>query len=321
MSRVLVTGCLGFVGRALVERLVTDSHDVWGVDRSEATSFAGAEFRRVDMMDRAAVCAVVADANPDAIIHLAAQASVRHSFDDPHGTIVNNTIPALHLLTCLRDSGSHARLVAIGSADEYGTVAPERLPLTEATPVNPESPYALGKSIQNQCCRAFAVLYKVNVVMTRSFNHTGPGQREVFVMPSFARQVIEIKLGRREPVINVGNIRVRRDFLDIRDVCRAYAALMRDGHAAETYNVCSGRSYGIGDLLDEMCGIAGVDVEVRVDPDRLRPVDMPELRGDATKIKQDTGWEPEIPIAETLRSLLDYWEQTLSQTAAGGGSE
>jgi GDP-4-dehydro-6-deoxy-D-mannose reductase len=146
------------------------------------------------------------------------------------------------------------------------------------------------------------------VVATRSFNHTGAGQSDVFVLSSFARQIAEIKAGRREAVLRVGNLDVKRDFLDVRDVCAAYVALLEKGEAGETYNVCSGRSYRIRDLLDRLCSLSGVEVEVRVDPERLRPVDMPELLGDASKLEAATGWKPTVAIDDTLRSLLEYWE-------------
>lgn len=313
MARVLVTGCDGFVGRVLVERLASAGHEVWGADRvaGEAgeAGFAGHTRLVADLTDFDAVMRVLAESRPDRIVHLAAQASVRESFDEPIPTILNNTVPTLHILNWLRSTDRRVRLLAVGSAEEYGVVAPDKMPLTEETPVNPTSPYALAKSIQNQSCRAFAALYHVDAVITRSFNHTGAGQRDTFALPSFARQIAEIAAGTREPVLRVGNLDVRRDFLDVRDVCAAYSALLDRGESGETYNVCSGRSYGLRDLLESLCELAGVEPKIEVDPDRLRPVDMPELRGDAGKIEAATGWKASIPIDDTLRSLLDYWSK------------
>lgn len=285
--------------------------DVWGVDRpggAGCPAIPDAQRLSGDVTDASAIDAAIEASTPDAIVHLAALSSVRQSFDRPGETIVTNTTPALHLLDRLRRSGDSVRMLAVGSADEYGTVAPNELPVNESRAASPPNPYALAKSIQNHCCRVFHQLYGVDVVITRSFNHTGPGQRDDFVLPSFARQVAEIKLGRREPVMKVGNLDVRRDFLDVRDVCRAYQALLDSGKAGETYNVCSGQSYSVRDMLDTLCKIAGVDVDVQVDPDRLRPVDTPELRGDPSRIAGDTGWSPRISIDETLRDLLNYWE-------------
>jgi len=312
MERALVTGCNGFVGRALVERLAGGGFEVWGADRVPAPAgFRGTSCLTGDLADAAFVARVVEAAKPDCVVHLAAQASVRQSFDEPVATLADSTLPALHLLNNMRVTGSQARVLLVGSADEYGTVAPEHLPLTESTEVNPESPYALAKSIQHQYGRMFARLYGVDAVMTRSFNHTGPGQRDAFVLSNFARQVAEIRRGRHAPVIDVGNLEVRRDFLDVRDVCDAYVVLLKRGRSGETYNVCSGRSYRIRDLLDQLCALAGVAVKIHVDQARLRPVDMPELRGDPAKMAEHTGWTARIPIEETLQSLLDYWDGRL----------
>jgi GDP-4-dehydro-6-deoxy-D-mannose reductase len=149
--------------------------------------------------------------------------------------------------------------------------------------------------------------------MTRSFNHTGPGQRDAFVLSSFAKQVAEIRRGRRRPVIDVGNLEVRRDFLDVRDVCDAYVALLEKGCSGETYNVCSGNSYRLRDLLDRLCALAGAEVRINVDPARLRPVDVAELRGDPSKMREHTGWTAKHPIEETLTTLLEYWDRELER--------
>ena len=315
MSKVLVTGCGGFVGRVLVGDLVKAGHEVWGVDRvsDEAGSFAGAKYLTGDLVDKATVAGLLAEAQPEHIVHLAAQSSVQWSFEHPFDTIINNTLPTLHILDYMKESGRRCRLLAVGSADEYGVVSESALPLNEQHQVNPGSPYALAKSIQNQYCHGYATLYGLDVVITRSFNHTGAGQRDTFVLPSFARQVTEIALGQRDPVISVGNLEVRRDFLDVRDVCAAYALLLTRGERGEIYNVCSGSSHRIRDLLDQLCGLAGVKVDIRVDPERVRPVDMPDLCGDPSKLNTATGWAPSISMADTLQSLLDYWRDQLQQ--------
>jgi GDP-4-dehydro-6-deoxy-D-mannose reductase len=306
--RVLVTGSDGFVGHTLVPRLTAAGHEVWGVDRARGPSAVAAERHIVaDLTKADEVVSALDRSRPQWIVHLAAQASVRASFDEPIPTLLNNTLPTLHILDWIRGTGRGVRLLAIGSAEEYGVVAPDALPLGEGAPVNPSSPYALAKSIQNQACRAYATLYDVDVVCTRSFNHTGAGQRDAFVLPSFARQMCEMKAGLRESVLEVGNLDVRRDFLDVRDVCAAYEALLERGERGETYNVCSGQSHRLHDLVERLSELVGVDVEIRVDPQRLRPVDMPELRGDATRIEAVTGWRPTIQMDDTLRSLLDYW--------------
>lgn len=309
MDRALVTGCNGFVGRALVARLHAGKYEVWGADRSASDGdFGGKKCLVGDLVDPEFVARTLEESNPACIVHLAAQASVRQSFDDPVATLEDNTRPALNILNHLRRTGSKARVLLIGSADEYGTADASQLPLRESTPPNPESPYAVAKAVQNHYGRMFARVYGVDTIMTRSFNHTGPGQRDVFVLSSFARQVVEIRRGMRSNTIDVGNLDVKRDFLDVRDVCDAYVVLLKKGRTGETYNVCSGKSYKIGDMLREMCRIADVQVTIRVDATRLRPVDMPELRGDPAKMADHTGWSAGIAIEQTLEALLDYWD-------------
>jgi len=308
MPRALVTGCNGFVGRALTARLIAGGYEVWGADRAGSDDFAGTKCLAGDLADADFVNEVVTAARPECVVHLAAQSSVRRSFDEPAATLRDTTLPALHLLEVVRNGGVGARILLVGSADEYGTVDASELPLAETAPTRPESPYALAKVIQNQTARLYARLYQTDVVLTRSFNHTGPGQRDAFVLSNFAKQVAAIKAGRRDATLQVGNLDVRRDFLDVRDVCDAYVTLMQRGRSGETYNVCSGRSYRIGDLLDQLCAIAGTRVKIEVDAARLRPVDMTELRGDPSKIREHTGWTAKRPINETLRALLEYWE-------------
>jgi GDP-4-dehydro-6-deoxy-D-mannose reductase len=259
------------------------------------------------------VAEAIEQADFDCIVHLAAQSSVRRSFDEPATTLGDGTLPALNILNHLRESGEKkTRVLLVGSADEYGVVPANEMPITETRAVAPSSPYALAKSIQNQMGTMFHSLYGVDTVMTRSFNHTGPGQREDFVLANFARQVAEIKRGRREPVIEVGNLELHRDFLDVRDVCDAYMVLIKKGHSGETYNVCSGNSYKIRDLLDEICALADIKVNVRVDEARIRPIDMPDLRGDGTKIHEHTGWRPKLDIKETLKSMLEDWDRKIA---------
>ena len=312
MQRALVTGCNGFVGRLLVARLKDGGFDVRGVDRGDTSEELGAgAYIAGDLTDADFVGRVIRDEKIDCIVHLAAQASVKRSFDEPAGTLSDGTTPALHILEYLRSTGTKARVLLVGSADEYGNVDLQRMPIPETQAVNPSSPYALAKAIQNQYGVMFRALYGVDTVMTRSFNHTGPGQRDDFVLANFARQVAEIKRGKREPVMDVGDLDVRRDFLDVRDVCDAYVVLLKKGRSGETYNVCSGNSYRIRDLLDKLAALAGVEVTIRVDESRLRPTDMRELRGDPSKIRDHTGWTAKIDIEQTLQAMLDDWDRKL----------
>lgn len=304
MKRVLVTGSGGFVGRLLSSMLEEAGHEVWGVDRVEGPS---ERTLTCDLRDRESVTRVLDKVQPRFIVHLAAQSSAGRSFDEPHFTLESNLLPVLHVLEYLRSSSLNARLLAVGTADVYGRVSKEQLPLTEEQVSAPASPYALSKWFQEQCCSHFAALYDVDVVMTRSFNHTGAGQTDTFVLPSFARQIVEIKSGLREARVGVGNIEIKRDFSDVNDVCTAYMKLLNDGKRGVVYNVCSGSAFSLRKLLEQLASIAGVDIEIHVDESRVRAVDIPELYGSHQRITSDTGWTPSTPMETTLRSLLDYW--------------
>jgi GDP-4-dehydro-6-deoxy-D-mannose reductase len=297
----------------MVARLRVGGYDVRGVDRAQGCDVLDADaYLSGDLRDPGFVAEVIEVADLDCIVHLAAQSSVRRSFDEPASTLADGALPALNMLNHIRESGEKTRVLLVGSADEYGVVPASEIPISETHGVKPASPYALAKSIQNQFGAMFCSLYSVDTVMTRSFNHTGPGQREDFVLASFARQVAEIKRGTRAPVIDVGDLEIRRDFLDVRDVCDAYVVLLKKGRSGETYNVCSGNSYRIRDLLDRICALAGVEVQVRVDQARIRPIDMPDLRGDTTKIQEHTGWRAKLDIDETLKAMLEDWDRKLA---------
>lgn len=305
MKQVLVTGSGGFVGRILSASLVGEGHEVIGADLAASNDPIDTRECRLD--DRRAVNALLDDVAPDWIVHLAAQSSAGRSFDEPHETIRNNVMPALHILEYLRTAKKKTKFLVVGSADVYGSVPGAEQPITEDRRPAPLNPYALSKWVQEEMCRQYAVLYGTDVVMTRSFNHTGAGQRDTFVLPSFARQVAEIRRGSRKPRVEVGNIEIRRDFSDVKDVCRAYRLLLEKGRAGAIYNVCCGRSYSLRGLLEKLAELAGAEIDIVVDPARVRPADMEVLEGDYSLLKRDTGWEPEITIEDTLQSLLDYW--------------
>jgi GDP-4-dehydro-6-deoxy-D-mannose reductase len=317
---VLVTGCGGFVGPYVAEALAGAGYEAWGADlKGEVALPSLRRYVPCDLGDPAAVDALLREEDFAAVVHLAAQSSAGKSFAEPFETITRNVFPILSILDFARKSASGMRILAVGSGDVYGPVDGSDLPLAESRPPNPVNPYALSKAIQEQACVHYASLYGVDAVVTRSFNHTGSGQRESFVLSSFARQICEVRLGMRDPVLMVGNLDLRRDFCDVRDVSLAYAALLEKGAGGDVYNVCSGVSWSLRELLGRMIQTAGVEVEIRVDADRVRPADMEELRGDPSKIFRDTGWRPRIPIDETLSSLLEYWSRTLREAGRKSG--
>jgi GDP-4-dehydro-6-deoxy-D-mannose reductase len=295
--RVLVTGSAGFVGGHLLPRLERAGCEVIANDRDlDVTAF-----------DR--VAARVAEAQPDAVVHLAAQSSPRLSWSDPALTYRVNYLGARSVLEGVRRAAPRARVLLIGSADEYGSAQPGTPPFSESAPLRPASPYARSKAAADLLGAAFA-RRGLDVVRVRPFNHTGPGQSDAFVLSSFARQVAEIEAGRRAPHLRVGNLESVRDFLDVEDVVEAYVRLLDREVPAGVYNVARGMGFRIGELLESLIRLAGVAPEVEVDAERLRPTDFSV--GNAARLREATGWEPRIAMARTLEKLLGDWRGRIS---------
>ena len=304
MSRVLVTGASGFVGPHLIGALENAGHTVYGTDRRGPDTAA---HRACDLTDAPATRQLVEDVRPDAVVHLASVSSVARSFEDPQDALHNNLLAACNVFEALRWMAG-VRVLVVGTAEQYGNVAEDALPVREQHPFEPASPYAVSKVAQEYLAQQYARAYQLDVVLTRSFNHSGPGQSDQFVLASFARQIAEAEVGTREPLLRVGNLDAERDFLDVRDVARAYVLLLERGASGAAYNVCSGRSHSLRRLLDIYLEAARVDVRVIPDPQRLRPADLAVLRGDATKLRA-AGWEPQREIQATLRDVLEDWRR------------
>jgi GDP-4-dehydro-6-deoxy-D-mannose reductase len=319
--RVLVTGAGGFVGAHLAEFLHAEHPgvEVHGVVLPHGSvswsAAAGMRVLEADLNDPAAAAAVVDVVAPDRIVHLAGQSSVQLSWLDPAGTLRTNILGIVHILDAARRRGLHPAVLAVGSAEEYGLVDPSEIPLKETTPLRPSSPYAVSKVAQGALALLYGPAGGMRVVLTRTFHHTGPGRGEAFAESSFARQLAEVEKDLRPPVLHVGNLDAVRDYADVRDVVRAYWALLERGEAGGVYNVCSGRGRRIRELLDLLLAASGARVEVRVDPERLRPSDVPVLVGDPTRLRAATGWEPAIPLERTLRDLLEDWRDRIAVAA------
>ncbi|MHB1131316.1 MAG: GDP-mannose 4,6-dehydratase [Chloroflexota bacterium] len=305
--RALVTGSNGFVGTHLINHLLAQRGlEVIGVDlkvRADApfTSLV-ADLTNADQM-----AALAAEVRPDFVFHLAAQAAVQVSWSDRGQTVVNNLLAQMYLCDALLSAGLRPRVLVIGSSDEYGLVRPEELPVREDNPLRPNSPYAVSKIGQDMLAYQYFASHALPTVRVRPFNHLGPGQSDLFVAASFAKQIAEIEAGMREPVLLVGNLTAKRDFTDVRDVVRAYSLLAQQGTPGEVYNLGSGRSLAISELLAQLLGRSTVRIEVRTDPARLRPSDIPDLYCDYGKAEREIGWRPLIPLASTLDDVLDYW--------------
>jgi GDP-4-dehydro-6-deoxy-D-mannose reductase len=318
--RVLITGVSGFVGGHVVDLVreqAPEAH-IFGLDSrpGNRARALGIEVIKADLQDPVSVRQALEQVRPDRLVHLAAQSSPLRSWDDPSGTLKTNLLGLLHLLEAARTLSLEPRLLVVGSADEYGLVQPHEMPLREETPLRPASPYAVSKVAQGFLALQYALSLGLPIVRTRTFHHTGPRRGEQFAESSFARQLAEIEAGRRPPRLEVGNLDAVRDFTDVRDVVRAYWALLDRGAPGEVYNVCSGRGVKMADLLEELVGLTGLKVEIRVDRLRLRPLDVPVLVGDPARLCAATGWQASIPLSRTLRDLLDYWRERVGVAPA-----
>ena len=266
----------------------------------------------LDLRDPEAAAALVKDEAPDAVIHLAAQSWVPDAFRDPEFTLQVNVLGTLNLLQALRRTGFRGRMVFVSTGDVYGCVPDNELPIREDRLPAPRNPYAVSKLAAEALCYQWSVTEGMEITIARAFNHIGPRQSERFVVSDFARQVVEIKLGRRQPTVSVGDIDVTRDFTDVRDVVRAYFALLRDGESGEIYNICSGREQSIRALLHRLAAIAGVEISVQQDPSRLRKSEQRRVVGDPAKMQRATGWQSTTELDESLASMLHEWEQEIT---------
>jgi GDP-4-dehydro-6-deoxy-D-mannose reductase len=313
--RVLITGVTGFAGRHLAEHCCAHGATVVGLGRSTAPDpeLSGHldDFLEVDLRDSGKTMEAVRGAAPDRIFHLAAEASVARSWDDPTHVMHGNLFTALPVLEATRRAAPNARLLVACSGEEYGE--PESLPVEEEHRLRPQNPYALSKATVDLAAGFYSDAHDTFVVRTRAFNHTGPGQSADYVVASFARQIAQAEAEGREAgelVVTTGNVDVRRDFTDVRDVVRAYWLALEECPAG-VYNVCSGRATAIREILDGLAAETSLEVRQRTDPKLLREHDVMEITGSHDKLTEACGWRPEIPLAETLRDTLDWWRARL----------
>ena len=320
--RVLITGITGFVGSHMAEHALAQGAEVFGASRGQSTAEniehlrGRITFIQSDLRDDASVRSLVARSSPDYVVHLAAQSVVGASWDAPAETLANNILSQVSLLEAIRPLAVPPRFLCVGSSEEYGMVCEDELPIRETNPLRPLSPYAVSKVTQDVMGYQYFMSYGLPIVRTRAFSHEGPRRGDVFMTSNFAKQVAEIEAGRREPVVRVGDLKPRRDFSDVRDVVRGYWLLLERGEPGEVYNLCSGRSWSIQQVLDFLIGASTVKgIAVEVDPERLRPSDVMILEGDPSKIEKATGWKVTIPFERTLSELLDYWRERVRPAA------
>ncbi|MBI2580183.1 GDP-mannose 4,6-dehydratase [Candidatus Woesearchaeota archaeon] len=308
MRRALITGVSGFVGPYLVKHLVNNGFEVFGVDRS-GKKVEGCAVERCDVTDYDAVAAVVKQAQPSFIFHLAGQSSVARSWKEPGLTRKINVGGTRNLLDAVAAAGISPEVLIVSSAEVYGIA--KKFPTAENHPLQPVGPY--GESRVEQEKVALGYFRKgMRVIITRSFNHTGPGQPSEFVCSDFAKQIADIEKGKQQPVVRVGDLKIKRDFTDVRDVVNAYLLLLEKGRAGEAYNVCSGRALAIGEILDKLVKISRLDARVVHEKSRISETVVPVLHGDNSKIGAATGWKPVIDFDDTLSALLDYWRKSIA---------
>ncbi len=320
--RALITGIAGFAGSHLADWLLQQSDlEVAGIVRpsSDLANLHSSRERltlfEADLLDAPALSQIIEQWTPQRIYHLAAMASVAASWSKPAETLQVNILAQLNLLTAVAELAAGARVLIVGSADEYGRVSSEALPVDETAPLHPANPYGLSKTTQDLMGQMYQRSHGLHIVCVRPFNHIGPRQRPGFVVPDFARQIAQIEAGKQRPVLTVGNLAARRDFCDVRDVVRAYWLALERGAPGQVYNICKGASVPIREILDRLVALSPAPIAVEPDPQRMRPSDMPDLYGSYRLLYEQTGWEPQIPLDQSLEDALLYWRD---QTPNGG---
>lgn len=309
MKKAMIIGAAGFVGSYLISYL----RDQCGMEVS-ATKLAHEELEAVDVtvydldiLNKEEIVSLLFAIRPDYIFHLAAQSSVGLAWKNPCLTIDVNIKGSVNVMDAVRELFYKPKVLLIGSGEEYGHIRAGETPITEENSVRPGNIYAATKVCQNLIGSIYAQAYDMKLMMVRAFNHIGPNQAPMFVVADFCKQVAEIEKGLRAPVMYVGNLEAKRDFTDVRDVVRAYVLLIEMGKAGETYNVGSGHAMAIREILDKIISLSSKEIKVEIDPNKLRPVDVPIIEADTDKLYQLTGWEPEISLEQTIRETLEYW--------------
>ena len=307
--KALVIGGGGFVGPYLVRHLTDDCGYEVTVTKTEKEQLVmdNAVVKDLDILDIGQIVGLLKAEQPDYIFHLAAQSSVAYSWKNPTLTIDVNIKGCVNLLDAVRQLDKKPRVLLIGSGEEYGHIKEGECPIVEDNTVRPGNIYAATKACQNMLGKIYSDAYGLDIMMIRAFNHIGPNQTPMFVVADFCKQVADIEKGRQEAVIYVGNLSAKRDFTDVRDVVKAYALLVEHGRRGETYNVGTGHAIAISQILDEIVAMSDTAIEVKVDENKLRPVDVPIIEPDIDKIKSEVGWQPVISLEQTLRETLEHW--------------
>lgn len=318
--RVLITGMSGFAGRHLADLLLNETHwTLIGVSRDATGDRTSVRvfWWQLDLRDADGVQRLLKHERPDLIVHLAAQSSVPGSWKDPWATYEDNIRAQLNLFEGVITTKLSPRILIVSSNEVYGRpTSPDDVPFGEQRPLRPSNPYAVSKAAQDLMALQYHLSHAYDVVVARPFNHIGPGQNAGFVAADFAWRIAEIEAGLCEPVLRLGNMAAQRDFTDVRDVARAYLALIQKADGGCAYNVCSGRPRSIQSLLDAMLSLSSVKIEQQTDPEKFRLADTPVSFGDPARIREATGWQPSIPFEQTVADVLDDWRMRVAAQRA-----
>lgn len=305
MSRVLIFGAGGFVGSYLCKEFLNNGYKVSGTDKGEGSALPSeVDFYKTDLMQADEVEKLIGQIQPDIIINLAAISSVGASWNMPQTTMAINVIGALNIMEAARKSEQKPRILFVGSSEEY--VISEN-PLDENTQLNANNPYGISKVTQEQFAKLYREQYGLKIYCVRPFNHTGIGQRDSFVLPSFCKQVAEIDKSGKDGKIQVGNLKVKRDFSHVKDVVRAYRMIVESDNCNQIYNVGSGNAYSLEDMLTYIIGLSNQHIEIEVDQNRIRPTDQPVICCDRSLIGKELGWEPQYNVYDALKEMYEYY--------------
>lgn len=305
MSRVLIFGAGGFVGSYLCKEFLNNGYKVSGTDKGEGSALPSeVDFYKTDLMQANEVEKLIGQIQPDIIVNLAAISSVGASWNMPQTTMAINVIGALNIMEAARKSEKKPRILFVGSSEEY--VISEN-PLDENTQLNANNPYGISKVTQEQFAKLYREQYGLKIYCVRPFNHTGIGQRDSFVLPSFCKQVAEIDKSGKDGKIQVGNLKVKRDFSHVKDVVRAYRMIVESDNCNQIYNVGSGNAYSLEDMLTYIIGLSNQHIEIEVDQNRIRPTDQPVICCDRSLIGKELGWEPQYNVYDALKEMYEYY--------------
>lgn len=316
MKNLLITGAGGFVAGHFMKYVSEQNleYNILGLDIQDRLSYDYETFKykKINLRDKELIKEVLENFKPDYILHLASISSVSQSWIQPVESFVNNTNIFLNIIESIRELKLPTRILSIGSSEEYGNYPQEMMPLKEEYELKPCNPYSVARVSQEMLSKLYAECYNVNIIMTRSFNHIGPNQRDVFVIPSFIKQLVSIKNSKESNVLNVGNIEITRDFLDVRDVVDVYHTLLTEGEVGKVYNVCSGKGVKLKEIIEIISNELKIKPKINVDENRIRPTDNLVIIGDNTLLKNQFNWTPKYTLNKTLQDMINLYLEKIN---------